>query len=188
MQNKKLFFAGLAASLMMISSGCANNKKDNYDAPSKNVTLTSERTDAGEKKMNPFVVISFPKGSSSLSESNKMKIEKLTSSAQKKGEIEEIKVLAWADKDYPSAGQHAARSDIQLADRRADMIKNYIEDSLNTDADVDSHNMAKRPMVLSKYLKTDDYQIKSHIESNQEAKEFLDNRDSKAVIMVEYED
>ncbi len=186
MKNKKLLCTGLIASLIAFATGCSSQKKDNY-TPNQKVALTSEKTDTGEAKMSPFVVISFKKGSSVLSESNKAKIAKLTNDAKKDGEIDEIKVLAWADKDYPVAGQNAQRNDIQLADRRADMIKDYIEDSLNPDADVDSHNMAKRPMLLSKYLKTDDYKIKSHIENNPEAKEFLDNRDSKAVIMVEYE-
>lgn len=186
MQNKKKLYNGLLISVIMLAIGCAQQEK-RMSVPASEVSNSSSASKDSNKR-NPFVVISFNKGSSSLSESDKMKIRQFTANTNNRDEIDEIKVLAWADKEYPVEGNVAKDSDIRLADERARNIERYLENSLNTEADVDKHNMAERPMLLSKYFKTEDYKIKSYVENNDEARGFLNKKDSKAIIMLEYED
>lgn len=77
--------------------------------------------------------------------------------------IDEIKILVWSDHDYPTAGKEASEADVTLAEKRGEAIKSYLKD-LNV-SDVDVHNMAQKPTEISRFFKTDDYELKSATEA-----------------------
>lgn len=112
--------------------------------------------------------IDYKKGSKSLTSGEKQELDELVSKAASKGEIEEVKVLAWADKEYPAEGQKVTKKDKNLADDRAKAVENYLKKKHNL-SKVETFNMAERPNAMEKLFKTSDYKVKTAATSNGEA-------------------
>ncbi len=140
-----------------------------------------------------YAVVKFQKGSHALSDSGRQEINRIANRSVNEGrKINDIKILAWADREYPNQGIKANSKDVHLAGDRADVIKSYIKHDLNTNAKVDEHNMAKRPGFLSELVKTEDFKIKNKIENsgltkNGTANPFLGKKESKALVLITYE-
>ena len=164
------------------------------------VPTTTEKTPATSKAVSDaggseYSIIAFNHGSDMLTQSAAQTLREFAKRARAQEDtVEEIKVLAWSDRDYPTKGQEASRADIELADRRADRIRTYLREEMNRVADVDTHNMAKRPNFLNELLKTEDYEVKasfekqnSYVNSESMRKKLLsESKTSKAVIFIEY--
>lgn len=105
--------------------------------------------------------IDFDRGSNILTSGDKKEINDLIKNARNKGKIEEVKILAWADQDFSmdSDSKKAPSKAVDLADARAKAIRSYIRDTFDF-SDIDSHNMAARPGMMSKLFKTEDYELK----------------------------
>lgn len=140
-----------------------------------------------------FAVVEFEKGSYALTSEGRATLQKVANVAKNEGrDVDEIKVLAWADREYPADGSKADSRDVNLADDRASVIKTYLKDDLNADIDVDKHNMAKRPGSFSELVKTEDYKIKNNFENSGAAPTTANTDDlrtkiSKAIIVIKYE-
>lgn len=158
-----------------------------------------ESTAAGQKKI-PFVMgthyttLTFNKGESSLSKKDKKLLESLDKKARKfKRPINEIRILAWSDKEYPEPEKRHSYYDIQLASERAKEIKSYLEEELKETEDIDSYNMARRPDFVSKLLRDDEYIVKEAFEqSGTTASKLPDGstsftKTSKALVIIDYE-
>ena len=100
-----------------------------------------------------------------LTGANRKRVEALKK-ARANGKVDEIEVLAWADREYPASSERtgATRREVTLAEDRAEVIEDYLEDEIDVSADVDTHNMAKRPGRVSRLFQTDDYKIKATFE------------------------
>lgn len=109
--------------------------------------------------------VSFDKGTAALTDSEKGDLSSAISDARSKGKIQEIKVLAWADREYPQNGEKAAKQDVSLAENRADVIKNYLKKELDV-SKVTVYNMAKRPNTIQELFKTSDDRVKQALEAN----------------------
>ncbi len=136
-----------------------------HKAPvSRSVTNQDIAQDAFER--NPYAALEFPKGKSGLSEMNKKYLNEFARKAARSGkEIQEIKVLAWSDKEYPGQSKvKASVKDILLANARANTIREYIRGDLNTRTQIDVFNMAKKPDLLSSLTKSEDYRVKENVE------------------------
>ncbi len=139
-----------------------------------------------------YAVVQFEKGSHALSQSGRDELNRMTQPGANQGrKIEDIKVLAWADREYPVEGTKATKRDVSLADDRADVIKKYITNEMHSNASVDKHNMAKRPGFFSELVKTDDYKLKKNLqngtaEANSE-KLFSGSKESKAIVLITYQ-
>lgn len=180
---------GIAAAVTM--AACSNKPTHVETARAAADTTQATAISGG----SDYTVIEFQKGSDQLTESSREAIRNLSSeSAKNNRAIEEVKVLAWADREYPADSTKASKKETQLADRRAEEIKKYIKDDLRLGADVDNHNMAKRPGLFSELIQTDDYKIKTNFEETGAApttvtgqrKAILGSKVSKAVIFVKY--
>lgn len=187
--NKILKLASLAFAAGLITS-CSHNEKTADASTSLNNTDRATFIAGGSQ----YVVIEFAKGSARLSQDSKTALTRLTDVAEADGrKLDEVKVLAWADREYPDSSAKATRQDIKLADERASQIKNYIKNQSTVMIDVDKHNMAKRPGVFSEIVKTDDYKLKTVFEDtgaapvslNPDAK-LAGGKVSNAVILVKY--
>lgn len=129
--------------------------------------------------------IVFNKGSSELSADGKSQLRDILKAAQGRGKVEEIKVLSWADKDYPPKG-HLGNDAMKLADERNQEIEGYLTDTYKG-IDVDGHNMAGRPSELDKIFKSQDMRVKRSLEraglSNPQ-KSGMPSKASRALVMV----
>jgi hypothetical protein len=106
--------------------------------------------------------VTFEKGIASLNESSLSDIKQKVEDAKSMGPIKEIKVISWADQEYPAEGDPAPLDAIKLAEARNDSIKRYLE-NFNIRR-VKSYNMAKRPNVIQELFKTGQAKIKDRIE------------------------
>ena len=129
-----------------------------------------------------------------LDEADKEKLRNLASQAPHNGKIAEYEVLAWADREYPTEGQKATSQEVDLAQGRADAIKDFMKKDLSTTESVNGHNMAKRPGAIAELFKTEDYKTKNTFQGTGAAPSDhatainkIENKASKAVIFVKYE-
>jgi hypothetical protein len=184
LKNTAIFSLGLSAAFAM---GCSTMKKEEVSQP---VTPSTETVQAAaDSQASNVAEIQFDKNSYTLSESARESLTKTVSDARKNGSIEGIKVVAWADQEYPSAQvKKLSKHDYDLAEKRADSIKNFIKTSLNQSG-VQTYNMAKRPNSLSKLFNTTDTRIKTAMESagipqTNSATDSITGKASHAVIMI----
>jgi hypothetical protein len=129
--------------------------------------VTSE-TEAAARKLGASTVgeVEFNAGQTGLDDDAKNDLNDLKKEAEQAGAIEEIRVIAWADKEYPIAEQKRyTRADIRLADERAQNVKNYLERDLHLKS-ITTYNMAKRPNLLQEMLKTPGAAIKDTLEKS----------------------
>lgn len=160
-----------------------------HSASREDVSKTSQAT--AQVGAEEYMSVSFDKGSAVLSSSDKEKLRTLATRAQGNGKVDEYKVLAWADKEFPAAGQKATRGDIELAKARAQSIERFFEDEMNSSVDVEGYNMAERPGALSNLFNTSDAKVKQTFESAGAAPTatgVIGNKASQALILVDYED
>lgn len=155
--------------------------------------MVSSETKAAADRLGAsnLTEVKFDERSATLSDSQKKDLQQLVADARTKGEIKEIKVMVWPDKEYPTAHQKAAKADIDLADARAKEIKKYMKDTLAVN-DVDVYNMAERPNKLEEWFKTSDAKVKDTAEASGAAPRTkhetgflgLKGQSSKAVALV----
>lgn len=129
--------------------------------------------------------IVFNKGSSELTADGKSQLRDILTAAQSRGKIEEVKVLAWADAEYPKKGR-LGKDASKLADERTQEIEGYIDDNLK-DIDVDDYNMAESPDQIEKLFNTSDARVKKSLERaglSQPKKTGMPAKSSRALVMV----
>jgi hypothetical protein len=109
--------------------------------------------------------IQFEKGKADLKpeELNQLKevVNQVKASGQK---IDEIKIISWADREYPAEGTTAPNQQVKLAEQRADKIKDFLKKELKV-GDVDVYNMAKRPNSLQEIFNTETAKVKDSMQN-----------------------
>lgn len=140
-----------------------------------------------------YTTIEFEEGNTQLTKESKKQIADLIAKAYESDyDIEDIRILAWADKEYPEGKEKATTEDIQLASERAREIREYLEEELQETEDIDSFNMARRPDFLSKFFKNDEFKVKkSYEQSGPTASKLPDGsvsytKASKALVIIDY--
>ncbi len=187
MKKPMITFAVLSTIFL---AGCASPRRQASEITTRESDTSRAAAMSGGSE---FAVVEFAKGSFALTSEGRLTLQKVANVAKNEGrDVDEIKVLAWADREYPADGSRADRRDVNLADDRASVIKTYLKDELNADIDVDKHNMAQRPGSFSELVKTDDYKIKNNFEHSGAAPsatstDNLRTKVSKAVIVIKYE-
>jgi hypothetical protein len=178
------------ASAVLLVVGCSSEPKQ--ASTEAQLAKTSQAT--AEAGGGHYVVVDFAKGGKTLDEADKEKLRNLASQAPHNGKIAEYEVLAWADREYPTEGQKATSQEVDLAQGRADAIKDFMKKDLSTTESVNGHNMAKRPGSVAELFKTDDYKTKNTFQGTGAAPSDhatainkIENKASKAVIFVKYE-
>ena len=190
--NPRMFVSLALASLsLFFAAGCTfpGAKKKSIEAAQakerKSPTLPGTH----------YTNVVFDKGKSNLSEASKKHLKVLASRAYQNGKpIKEIKILAWSDEEYPNkVKKKASTNDIILASERARKIRTYLEEDLNESDDIDSFNMAKRPDLVSKLFRDDEYDVKTAFEQSGATGSCLDDgsvsytKASKALVIIDYE-
>lgn len=141
------------------------------------------------------ISVEFPPAQSELSELSKEHLKELAERARQDGrEIDKVKILAWADQEYPESSHKAHPEQVILAGERAHAIKEYLAEDLSPGTSYNSFNMAKRPGLFSQIVKGDEYEIKQAVEelgptaTPREDGSLSYSQASKAVIIIDYKD
>jgi hypothetical protein len=112
-----------------------------------------------------YTALQFARGRSALTDANKKYLNALARKASQTGrEIAEIKVLAWADKEYPAKKNERPKTrDVILANERANVIREFMKDDLHTHEPIDVFNMAKKPGLIDQFMKDEEFQVKQDV-------------------------
>lgn len=192
MLQKKIISTALAATAVL-AVGCASTEPK--EASTGNEVVTPQVSQAAaEVGASYYTVIDFPKGKNTVTDAQKQKLRELASVANSRGDVKEIQVLAWADREYPAEGQKVSNGDKKLADDRIASVKDFLKKDLQSSADVDGHNMAQRPGFFADLVNSQDNKTKNTFEAVGAApndvgprQALTGNKASKAVILVKYE-
>lgn len=190
MNSRMIVSLTLASMSLIFATGCSTPiaKKKSEE---KQITEVKKPLVPGTH----YTTIVFREGKSYLDSVSKDNLRSLASKAHKeKKEIEEIRVLAWSDKEYPDKVEgKASTKDIILASERAQKIKDYLENDLKETDDIDAYNMAKRPNLVSKLFRNDEYDVKEAFEKSGTTGSKLPDgsvsytKASKALVIIDYE-
>lgn len=124
---------------------------------------------AHEQETSLVTEFEFKKGSETLSALSKKKLEEISKQALKKGKVEVITVITWADQEYPSPKKKAlAPQQVALANNRNTEIKNYLKQmypNQNISGKIELISMAERPTFYNKLISSDDARIKRSLET-----------------------
>lgn len=121
---------------------------------------------AAQNGSSSVVEIAFPARSAKLSASSIVRIGKLFKEVRgkSKSDIESVKVIAWADEEYPSVHtKELSKEQRELAARRGEAVKKRLEDLKISHVEV--INMAERPSVWQDWFQTSDHRIKKALET-----------------------
>lgn len=142
---------GLAATISM--SFAQANVNINDETQRSAVSLGASR----------ITEITHKEGQSKASSAELDEVRKLIQEAKAVGKIDEVKIISWADREYPAEGQAASKGDMKLADARADYLKNYVKSKLGVRS-VATYNMAKRPNAVQELFDTTQARVKEGFE------------------------
>ncbi len=183
MENSRVRAAGAVTFLLLAVVSCASEHPQPNPA-----TPAPEAKVAGQGENASFIVqIKFSPHSAGLTTLAKDILDQSMSKARRSGTIDEVKVLAWADAEYPSKeNKHLSKNEQNLAAKRNQAINNYLHQQTN--ASVKTYNMAERPNAMETLLSTSDARIKHTLEEAGMATTAYNLRSpenaSKAVVMV----
>lgn len=107
--------------------------------------------------------VEFVAGSDAVSEASRAELKNIIDDARQKGKIDNIKVLAWSDQEYPAAKTAQSKEEIQLARKRLASLQKYLKGELKI-TNVDGFNMAERPTKLKEFFNTQDARVKKTTE------------------------
>lgn len=124
-----------------------------------------EAKQVAAEEQAPYVTeLGFRKGKRSLSAADQSKLNRVIADAKAHGKIDEVRVISWADEEYPSVHTKKLSSNQRkLADGRNSEIKDYIH-GIDGGANVESYNMAERPGALSEMFSTSNARVKKALE------------------------
>lgn len=162
-----IFRIKLIASLLALAvSACAQNEKQ--PTTSKNKPLPDPSMEAKQlaaDEQAPWVAeLTFDKGKSDLKKVSQKQLSHLVHEVQTKGSDVEIKIVSWADEEYPSVHTKKLNTDqVELAIHRGQSVKKYLENQGIT-KDITNYNMAERPGTMSELFSTSNARIKRALE------------------------
>jgi hypothetical protein len=180
----KIFILSLMTINSLLLTSCTHEER----------TQKAEVIAVPEMPGNHYAALDFDEGEAKLSETHKRQLNNLAQKAIRDGrEINEIKILAWADKEYPEKGERVSPRDAILAKERAQIVEEYLKKELHAKNSIETFNMAKRTRPISRIFKTDDWEVKESVErTGATATRTVDGqmsytKASKALVIIDYE-
>ncbi len=142
-----------------------------------------------------YAALHFERGKSVLTVPNMKYLNELARRASRTGrEIDEIKILAWADREYPVQGEKSKTRDVILANERANVIRRFMKESLSAPQPFDVFNMAKKPGTMDALLKDEEFQVKQDVADSGVSATKLPNGDTsytkagKVLVIIDYKE
>ena len=172
-------------------TACSSKPKDvsneaRGDKPVAKTQASMEAKQLAAEQNSSYVTeIAFQKGSDKLTPLSRQKLERLLSAVKDRRQIDEIKVVSWADQGYPSAQvKKLPKNQHDIAEARNETIKSFIK-THNKSIPVEVHNMAERPSTISSLWGGSDARIKKSLESNGLTSNGMTAKASHAIVFVE---
>ncbi|MEK2645714.1 hypothetical protein [Bdellovibrio sp. BCCA] len=159
MNTKMVFAMALISGVFVI--GCSTReKREVMKTPSPSARQVAAAEEA------PYVTeFAFAKGSSELTETAKQDLRRLITDARRNANIKELKVISWADKEYPSKdAKKLSSAERDLVKKRNNAIRDYVKD-YSSGIDVDTYSMAERPGAIKEMFNTSDARVKKSLET-----------------------
>jgi DNA-binding transcriptional MerR regulator len=188
MTSRMILGATLAIVSLVFASGCSFKAKKKPPADDSSKALLS-------LGVGSFTTVEFPKGQSRLTDWGQRDLQKFIQRVRSKDfSIEEIKVLAWSDQEYPLRTEKISPRDVILANERVAEVTRVLEKNLKGYDDIQTYNMARRPGSMSEFFNTDEYDVKKSVETSgatsttNEDGELSYSKASKAIVIIEYKD
>ncbi len=178
--------------MLLAAAGCSSPQKQKTSrsgmqkAGEGTGTSIEAKQVANEEQASYVTEIKFPKDQISLNNAARDQIRKVVDQAAAKGSISEVKVITWADAEYPAIHTEKLSSEaVRMADQRNDQIKNFLKDRK---VKVEAYNMAERPGALAGLFGTENAQIKKSLETagipNTDTSVKAPAKASKSIVMV----
>ncbi len=191
--DKLVAWIFLPAGVLMLISCAAKPTAEEVAAPGKvkapgeTVSIETQQI-ATEQKAVSVGELKFKKNTTQLSRANKRMIDQLIREAGTKGEIEEVKVISWADVEFPSTQDKSLTpSQREIAENRNEAIQAYIN-QVNSDLKVKSYSMAERAGAFAEFVGSSDARIKKSLETagipTTDSKVKQPSKASKSIVMV----
>jgi hypothetical protein len=196
--SKLLMSSLLATSLVACSSSGKKTEAENpkeaglpvskKSAPDAGASIEAKQLAAQQQA--PFVTeLNFEKGESHLSHEAKARVTKILKQAGEKGQIEQVKLISWADNEYPSVHTKVLpEKEKNLADSRNREIESFIASKGETTPVIEKFNMAERPGALAEMVGTENARLKGTLEKagipNTDTSVKSPSKASKAIVMV----
>ncbi|MGZ3693973.1 MAG: hypothetical protein ACXWQO_07210 [Bdellovibrionota bacterium] len=153
---------GLAALLASCSSKPV--ARNTPVAAKEEKRIVEEKHAASELGAQEVAEIHFKRGSTHISKKEAKKLNAAIAKAQSTGKVDEIKIVGWADREFPSYNSGSLpKPDQKLADRRNEAIRQALEPQVKGVA-VDKYNMAVYPNGVDRLFKTSDFRVKRSLE------------------------
>jgi len=119
---------------------------------------------AAEQGANATAELTFKKASAKLPKDAAGKLRKAMKEAAAKGRVSEIKIITWADQEYPSTFKgELPEGDRSLAAARGEAVAKLLAQTAGS-AQVEKISMAERPGALGNFFKTSDFRVKRSLE------------------------
>ncbi|MDG0815686.1 OmpA family protein [Bdellovibrio svalbardensis] len=146
--------------------------------------LISSEIEAASKLLGANLVneFTFDEGKTTLDEQTRAEVRSFIKEASKRGEITEVKVAVWADKEYSTEPTREQPADVKLSEARARSMRDYLTQDLAL-KNVSSYNMSERPNPLFKNIKVSRGTASESYSMNNDYI-FTRVNKSKAVIMI----
>ena len=122
---------------------------------------------AAQTGSSEVIELTFPVRGAKLSKNSNQRITQFIKKAQGQNpeQIESVKVIAWADEEYPSIHtKELSAGQKELAAARGEALKKRLEDLKVSSIEV--INMAERPSVFQTWFQTSDHRIKKALETS----------------------
>ena len=173
---KHLSFFLVFISLAACSSKKPDKKPVVYPNNSPEVSTTNPKDTsivakeiASEQRSNLVTEIKFALGRTEISETQKQKISELYEKAKNTGELKEVQLITWADKEFPAKDKKdLPRSQQNLVNERNDHLEELIE-GLDNDLNVTKISMAERAGALAKFTASKESQVKESLDNREAA-------------------
>lgn len=164
--RRELLFVTLS---LVVLCGCSStpeavgNQAQGESQPTTQASIQAKQI-AAEQEALYVVEFRFAKADVDLNGDAKKKLDRVLSEFKNSKQPREVKVVSWADAEYPAkADRKLSKAAQELADRRAEAVAAYLAPQLPK-VDVERHNMAVRSGAFADLLRTGDARIKNSLE------------------------
>jgi outer membrane protein OmpA-like peptidoglycan-associated protein len=190
----------LVALSLLVAVGCSSTNKDSEKQAGKDFKPTPVAQAIYESTEVPqattvqtqgtdqvdFASIEFDRGEAKLSEMDRRHINELAMKMTVPGKVvDDVKIVTWSDKVVKN-GQEASNTDIVLARKRAESIKEYITRNLpqpQAQEDASFYNMAENPERFGSYMERKGIPLdQAFIENGQPV-----SPDGRGLVIIEYQ-
>lgn len=179
----------LISMITVVVASCSHNRS--RVVSKRPASENAQEIASGQAESSPRSLVSaidFIPGRKALSPEATAEINRLLIEAKQVGQVHEVSIAVWSDVEAPEGqGQKIPRSQVDLAEERADNIEKYI-DRMEPQADLKVHNMAEESSGFVNYLQAQDETVKSQLATvgvaTDEVNDEIKGRSSSALVLI----